>query len=97
MPPRLSYSPAEAARLAVVQVLRTAGAFIVLVSLLFVVACSSPGPVPVVKIERCPVEPPDIICPTVSADTSLEQLEDAYVDCREVALNWRAAWDACKP
>ena len=65
--------------------------------LLLLAACGSvphTETVTVQKIERCPIAPPEVQCPAVT-DGSIEELEDAYIDCREADLAWREAWEAC--
>ena len=52
--------------------------------------------VTVQKITRCPVAAPEISCPQIT-DGSIEELEDAYIDCREAVRAWQEDWDDCQP
>ena len=50
--------------------------------------------VTVERIERCPVTAPDLQCKTI-VDGSIEELEDAYIDCRAAVQAWEESWASC--
>ena len=70
---------------------------------MILVGCGTSGPA-IEVINRCPPEPPEIVCPIVDTTdpTTLGELRAALADsryaagvCRALADAWLEAWEGC--